>query len=266
MALCLLSCAFLPLSQCSTGSSGPSFSPSAQGAAADGRSASTARSRSLAPERRPGLGTAFGDAVDAPVKMTSFVRASQKPVALSTLYYNDRDGVDAMTGGHSYSSPRMQDVSGGYVSWGIKSGFRLLPNRGHYSGFGVKSRRYVIAKRGKRYSIVLKNQCKARAEIVLSVDGLDVIDGKEASVKKRGYIVDPGETIEIQGFRTSESSVAEFRFSSVNASYSALKHGKTRNVGVIGLAVYTEKGVSPWTWISSEVKRRGQARAFAEAP
>ena len=103
-------------------------------------------------------------------------------------------------------------------------------------------------------------------EIVASVDGLDVMDGKTASFSKRGYLIDPGATLEIDGFRTSTDSVAAFKFSSVANSYANLRHGDTRNVGVIGIAVFTQKGVNPWTWTSSEVKQRGQARAFAEAP
>ena len=83
---------------------------------------------------------------------------------------------------------------------------------------------------------------------------------------KRGYIVYPGETLEIDGFRKSESKVAAFEFSGVSDSYANLRHGDTRNVGVIGLAVFTQKGVDPWTWSSGEVNRRNSASPFAVAP
>ena len=92
------------------------------------------------------------------------------------------------------------------------------------------------------------------------------MDGKTASFSKRGYLVDPGATLEIEGFRTSSDSVAAFKFSSVSNSYANMRHGDTRNVGVIGIAVFTRKGVNPWTWMPSEVNQRTQARAFAEAP
>ena len=116
------------------------------------------------------------------------------------------------------------------------------------------------------YSIYVKNRSKSALEIVASVDGLDVMDGKTASFSKRGYIVNAGETLTIDGFRTSYSSVASFKFSSVSNSYANMRHGDTRNVGVIGLAVFTYKGVDPWTWMPDEVKQRGNARAFADAP
>ena len=86
------------------------------------------------------------------------------------------------------------------------------------------------------------------------------------STKKRGYIIDPGKTLEVKGWRTSQDSVASFRFSGVGASYANLKHGNTRNVGVVGLAVFTEKGIDPFLWMPGEVKRRHSASPFAEAP
>ena len=116
------------------------------------------------------------------------------------------------------------------------------------------------------WSLLVKNRSKSRLEAVLSVDGLDIIDGKTGSMKKRGYLVYPGKTLELKGFRTSHEAVAAFKFSSVGNSYANLRHGETRNVGVLGLAVFAEKGVDPWfpTW--REAQRRDGARAFAEGP
>ena len=127
-------------------------------------------------------------------------------------------------------------------------------------------KRFVVGKKGREYSIQVRNICKARIEVVLSVDGLDVTDGKTASVKKRGYIIKPGESLTVSGFRTSEEAVAAFKFSTVSGSYANQRHGSTRNVGVIGMGVYVEKGRNPWTWGASELQQRGGARAFAEAP
>ena len=100
----------------------------------------------------------------------------------------------------------------------------------------------------------------------MSVDGLDVMDGKSASTKKRGYMIEPGKTLSVKGFRTSDAAVAAFKFSSVDTSYSNLRHGTTRNVGVIGLAIFTERGVDPWRWNSAELNTRKSAQAFAKNP
>jgi hypothetical protein len=102
------------------------------------------------------------------------------------------------------------------------------------------NRSYVLGDRGDRYTIRITNPTARRIEAVVSVDGLDVVDGESASVGKRGYLVMPFSSIDIDGFRISTEEVAAFRFSSVARSYAGRK-GKARNVGVIGLAVFEEK-------------------------
>ncbi len=87
----------------------------------------------------------------------------------------------------------------------------------------------------------MHNQTNERFEVVLSVDGLDVIDGRDAGYGKRGYLVEAYNTIEIEGFRQSADAVAAFRFGSVRDSYAA-RTGSARNVGVIGAAVFGERG------------------------
>jgi hypothetical protein len=49
------------------------------------------------PERRPGLGTEFGESVSSPVQEVSFVRASAaRPAGVLGVRYNDRDGLVAL--------------------------------------------------------------------------------------------------------------------------------------------------------------------------
>lgn len=100
---------------------------------------------------------------------------------------------------------------------------------------------YVLGEIGARYSVRVSNPTPRRVEAVVSIDGLDVIDGRPADFAgKRGYIVPAYDTLVIDGFRTSDSHVAAFRFSSVAASYAGRK-GKPRNVGVIGVAIFEER-------------------------
>ena len=166
-----------------------------------------------------------------------------------------------MTGYKERVNP-MQAAAGSLVEWGVKGGVGFLTTYKE-GGYG---RRLVAGAKDSTYSIVVKNRCKSALEIVASVDGLDVQDGQPASFSKRGYIVEPGKTLEIEGFRTSYSRVAAFKFSSVSNSYANMRHGNTRNVGVIGIAVFTQKNVNPWTWMPNEVNRRDTAQPFATAP
>jgi hypothetical protein len=75
-----------------------------------------------------------------------------------------------------------------------------------------------------------------------------------------GYIVSPFSTVEIDGFRRSLDTVAAFRFGTVRDSYAA-KKGTDRNVGVVGVAFFHERG-SRWPWTADEVNRRHNADPF----
>jgi hypothetical protein len=105
----------------------------------------------------------------------------------------------------------------------------------------VGDRTIVVGQAGQRYSIVLTNHTSHRLESVVTVDGLDVVNGKPGSLDNRGYVLLPFATLEIEGFRQSHNAVAAFRFASVGESYAA-QTGSARNVGVIGIALFAERG------------------------
>jgi hypothetical protein len=125
---------------------------------------------------------------------------------------------------------------------------RMLP------GLIVGDRWFVVGEEGRRYSIVVRNRSEFRLEIVLSVDG------RPASFRKRGYIINPHRKLVVEGFRQSTEAVAAFRFGPVRESYAAEKYHNTRNVGVIGIALFNEAGSDPWT--NEEVRRRLKANPF----
>jgi hypothetical protein len=101
-------------------------------------------------------------------------------------------------------------------------------------------RRYVLGQMGQRYQVRIVNPTGSRVEAVVSVDGLDAIDGRPGSLAKRGYLVPAYGEVTIDGFRTSLESVAAFRFSSVRDSYAA-RTRHARNVGVVGVAFFRER-------------------------
>jgi hypothetical protein len=107
--------------------------------------------------------------------------------------------------------------------------------------FASGGRTYVMGTTGSRYAIVVTNPTPRRVEVVLSVDGLDAMDGQAANyVEKRGYILPPYGDTTIDGFRTSLQEVAAFRFSSVSDSYAG-RLGQPRDIGVIGAAFFAEQ-------------------------
>jgi hypothetical protein len=103
---------------------------------------------------------------------------------------------------------------------------------------------YVMGTHGRRYLVRVRNGSPRRAEVVVSVDGRDVIDGKPASFGKPGYVVNAWSEVVIDGYRLSEVSVAAFRFGTVSRSY-ASRMGDARDVGVIGVAVFPEREPRP---------------------
>ena len=89
------------------------------------------------------------------------------------------------------------------------------------------------------------NHSGRRIEAVVTVDGRDVVDGKNGDFQhKRGYLVPAWGQVDIDGWRLSESQAAAFRFSSVADSYAA-RTGNAREVGVIGVAVFPERIYRP---------------------
>jgi hypothetical protein len=227
-----------------------------------GGSAKSARSAEVAPPAadRPGLGTQWGETRTSRISMVSFERAdASSPFATAALFYNDEEGARAMssTSGFRRTAPGMFTIAGGLVSIGLRDdGGRF------FTGFTAGGRNYAVGDSGHRYSIVVRNNTNFRLEIVLSVDGLDVLDGKAASFGKRGYIMDPRGEIDVDGFRQSMDAVAAFRFGSVRGSYAALKTGDSRNVGVIGVALFNETGTNPVPWTPDEIQRRRDANPF----
>ena len=198
-----------------------------------------ARDVAVPAQGRPGLGTAWAEQRDSWAEATPFARASaERPAGRDRLYYNDRAGVDAMLdflGGKANRTDGLQPSAGGLVRLGLRVGDGRWAD-----GFETKGRRFLVGERGERYEIVLKNDARRPIEVVVSVDGLDVMDGKTASLQKRGYVLAPFETLAVDGFRTSDATVAAFRFGSVFDSYGHRRHGDAINAGVIGIAVFEE--------------------------
>lgn len=231
--------------------------PGAARAEAAGASADGALRPAPAPEERPGLGTEWGETRDSRVSSAPFEREDYStPLSTASFFYNDEPGVRAMLGS-SYWERRSDGVSTARGAITI----RVVDDQGApLPTFSSGGRSYVMGNDGARYALRIENHTGARFEAVATVDGLDVIDGRPGAFEKRGYLLAPWSTVEIDGFRRSEEQVAAFRFGKVRDSYAA-KRGSDRNVGVIGVAVFQERG-SSWPWTRRELLRRDAADAF----
>jgi hypothetical protein len=216
----------------------------------------SSRPLELEPER-PGLGTTWGETMTSHVSNAPFERASNNPFSITSVRYNDASGIAAMLRGGSFADFRNEGVPAGNGMVTV----RLTDAAGSsLPTFASGSRTLVQGEMGQRYMIEIANQTGNRFEAVVTVDGLDVIDGRPGSPAKRGYLVQPFATVQIDGFRQNMDQVAAFRFGSVRGSYASGKGGE-RNVGVIGVALFSERGAQrPWT--ARELDRRETADPF----
>ncbi|MDD5308585.1 MAG: hypothetical protein PHU25_14795 [Deltaproteobacteria bacterium] len=152
-------------------------------------------------------------------------------------------------------TPRLETIRGDTVDLWFVSGDRSLPV------YDLDGRRYLLGEKGKPYEIWLANLTNQRLEAVVSVDGRDVITGRPADYRRdRGYILNPGERVPIEGWRRSLDldTVAAFEFGGPDESYAA-RMGGAENVGVIGVAVFAEAEPVP---IGVEEQRMAPAPAM----
>lgn len=210
-------------------------------------------------ESRPGLGTSYGETRHSSVESVGFRRAEpDTPEVVFTVRYDDVDGVRSaarIKRSRAWSDQALQQHAG--------LSFALLDAHGNVlPAAAIGSELWAVGEPDARYSLAIANDTGSAFEVVASVDGLDVIDGRPASFSKRGYIVDPFSSVVIDGWRTSEDTVAAFRFSSIEDSY-AERMGDGRNVGVIGAAFFRE---APCAWEEwrppQETWRRDTANPF----
>ncbi|HEY6880448.1 MAG TPA: hypothetical protein VI299_20635, partial [Polyangiales bacterium] len=88
--------------------------------------------------------------------------------------------------------------------------------------FSHRGETYVLGREGERYVLRVHNHSARRIEAVVTVDGLDVIDGEPGDfARKRGYLVPPYGSVDIEGWRLSDQQAAVFRFAPIGESYAA---------------------------------------------
>jgi hypothetical protein len=118
----------------------------------------------------------------------------------------------------------------------------ILVNGSRCKQYSHNGKLFIEAKKGSEYSIEIKNNTWQRILAVCSVDGLDILNGKKAEENGNGYVINGNGSLKADGFRVSNEKVAKFLFDYKGGSYAASKEdGSERNVGVIGIRLFTEK-------------------------
>ncbi len=99
---------------------------------------------------------------------------------------------------------------------------------------------WIEGSAGQEYTVNITNRCPTRLLAIVSVDGLNVLNGQKASFDQTGYVVAPHSNTSITGWRKTSNNTAAFYFTYPGDSYGA-RVNKAENLGVIGAAFFLEK-------------------------
>jgi hypothetical protein len=105
-----------------------------------------------------------------------------------------------------------------------------------------RGRRYVEAREGEEYDLVVRNPLGVRVAVALSVDGLNTIDARRSSAwESSKWVIEPYGTIHISGWQMSSRRSRRFYFTTERDSYAA-RLGRASDLGIITAIFYREAG------------------------
>jgi hypothetical protein len=111
---------------------------------------------------------------------------------------------------------------------------RTLPVYQHHGRY------YVAGRPGNEYQIRVRNRTGDDLLAVVSVDGVNAVNGETAHWSQTGYVLGAHQAYDIRGWRKSLQRVSAFFFTEHQNSYAA-RTGRPDNVGVVGVAVFRRK-------------------------
>jgi len=127
---------------------------------------------------------------------------------------------------------------------------------------GNDGKQWVEARENTKFEIKVENNSYSRVLAVASVDGLNVINAKHKGPMgdTPGYVINNNSSLSIPGWLVDNKGANEFLFASEKNSYSRKIGADESNIGVIGVAIVSEK--SYWlnttytsTWPQTDVKK-----------
>lgn len=99
---------------------------------------------------------------------------------------------------------------------------------------------FIEGRENNSYSIRFVNHFNKRVLAIFGVDGVCIQTGKPAGYTSPGYVVNPGQTLNIPGWSLNMHQAAEFFFSRKEDSFVNSIGGSVANTGVIGCMVFEE--------------------------
>ena len=120
---------------------------------------------------------------------------------------------------------------------------------------GTWDRRYFQAFRGRNYSLAVTNHTGQRVGVLISVDGLNVVNGERSGLAgtEPMYVLGPYERAVIRGWRTSLSDVRRFVFVDEERSYAERTGQANGDMGWVRVLSFREQ--TPQVWIEPRERR-----------
>jgi len=102
---------------------------------------------------------------------------------------------------------------------------------------------YVEAHEGARYEVQVRNTTNQRVAFVMSVDGLNAINGERSALRSSEpmYVLDPYQSTTVRGWRRSLDKVAQFVFVDEEQSYASRTDQANGDLGWIRVAAFHER-------------------------
>lgn len=128
-----------------------------------------------------------------------------------------------------------------YGSFGVE----VLVGGGPLEVIYGRGRRYVEAREGAEYELLVRNPLPVRVAVALSVDGLNTIDARRTSAwESSKWVIEPYGTIRVSGWQMSSSRARRFYFTTERDSYAA-RLGRASDLGVITAVFFRESTPRP---------------------
>lgn len=115
-------------------------------------------------------------------------------------------------------------------------------------------RHYFEAQRGENYALRIRNRTDRRIGVLISVDGLNVVNGERSSLSPHEpmYVLGPRATSTIRGWRSSLDHVREFVFVDEERSYASRTDQANGDMGWIRVLAFEERSRGGWRYLDRE--------------
>jgi len=125
---------------------------------------------------------------------------------------------------------------------------------------GAWDKSYFQAFKGKNYSLVVRNTTGQRVGVLISVDGINVVNGQRSSLSNHEsmYVLDAWESATIQGWRTSLRDVRRFVFVDEARSYASRTDQANGDMGWIRVLSFREQQPVTWRYDRPKVRERSE--------